>query len=483
MRPRRRIVSLCTVAFVCLTLLAGVPAAQAAPPPSLRLFAAASHVEVRASRDGFVWVDPGTWVASVGGAFEVRVSRPDYDTPVSIAQTDAVTGAVVRTLPAELLDGWFGLRDFLHVSVRDAAGRVVLRQPFTFCANSYARARLSDEGPLNSTYPYFCGGNPFTRGTVWGVDEGWAVAGIPDYALGFEAGRGRYRLRAWIDPAWAEALGIAPGDAEVLVSIRVTGRGGGGDDGPPPVDAPFVRGALVPTVTAPNPQGLPDLVALPAWGFATYHRKGRDYLSFNATEWNAGPGTLVVEGFRAPDEDLMDAYQYFLVDGQPVGRAPIGSMEFHQEHHHWHFQQFTEYSMLDAGSGEIAVSDKQSWCLANTDAIDLAVPNANWGAFGGDLFSMCGGPGALWIREILDVGWGDTYSQYVAGQAFDVTDLPNGDYYVRVHVNPTGAMFEGSTDNNVEDRLVKLRGRPGNRWVVVPAWHGIDTEGGCAYCF
>ncbi|MGZ5352522.1 MAG: lysyl oxidase family protein, partial [Actinomycetota bacterium] len=223
-------------------------------------------------------------------------------------------------------------------------------------------------------------------------------------------------------------------------------------------------------------------IALPAWGVATYHRRGRDLLAFNATEWNAGPGTLVVEGFRGPDQELMDAFQYFLVDGRAVGRAPIGQMEFHPQHHHWHFQQFTEYLLLDADSGEVAISGKQSWCLANTDAIDLAVPNANWAGYGGDLFTMCGGPGALWIREVLDVGWGDTYSQYIAGQAFDVTDLPNGDYYIRVHVNPTGSMLEGSPDNNIEDRLIQLRGKPGARRVVVPPWHGIDTEGGCYFC-
>jgi hypothetical protein len=191
---------------------------------------------------------------------------------------------------------------------------------------------------------------------------------------------------------------------------------------------------------------------------------------------------MEVEGFRGQNEDLMQAYQYFLVDGQPVGRAAIGEMEFHPIHQHWHFRQFTEYSLLDAQSGQIAVSGKESWCLANTDAIDLSVQNANWNAYSGNIFTMCGGPGALWIREVLDVGWGDTYSQYIAGQAFDITDLPNGNYYVRVQVNPLGTMLEGSTDNNVEDRLIKLRGTPGNRRVIVPPWHGIDTEG-CYYAY
>jgi hypothetical protein len=482
MRHARRIVRLGIVVLLASTLLPSAPA-TADGPPGVRLFAATSELDVERDRRGFVWFDPGIWVASVGGAFELRVGRPDYDTPVSIVQTDAVTGAALRTLPADLLDGWSGLKDFLHVSLRDPQGRVALRQTLTFCPDSYYRARLSDEGPMTSAYPYFCGGGPFTRGTVWGIDDQWAVSPTGD-GLGFRAERRRYRLRVWIDPAWVEALGLPAGDTETTVALTVHERGHTGVGEPPfPGDRPAVSApARVPTVTSPDAATLPDLVALPAWSIGTFARRGRDYLAFNATEWNEGPGTLVVEGFRGPDQQLMDAYQYFLQDGVAVGRAPIGNLEFHPQHHHWHFQQFTEYTIVDADSGEVAKSGKQSWCLANTDAIDLTVPNANWAGYGGDVFTMCGGPGALWIREVLDVGWGDTYAQWIAGQAFDITDLPNGRYFVRVHVNPTGSILEGSTDNNVEDRLIKLRGRPGDRRVIVPPWHGIDTEGDCYFC-
>jgi Lysyl oxidase len=352
---------------------------------------------------------------------------------------------------------------------------------YPFCPNTYSRARITDGGPITSVYPYICGGNPFTRGTVWGIDDQWAVNPIGDYGLSFDAEDGRYRVRVWIDPAWTEALGIPAGDAEATVRVRVVGRGDREEPVEPPVNSPSAGAALVPNVTNPPAESLPDLIALPAWGIDIFQRRGREYLAFNATEWNAGPGTLVVEGFRGVDEAEMDAYQYFHVDGQAVGRHQIGAMEFHPQHQHWHFQEFTEYALLDADSGEVAISGKRSWCLANTDAIDLAVPNANWDAFAGDVFTMCGGPGAVWIREVLDVGWGDTYSQSFAGQAFDITDLPNGTYFIRVHVNPTGSMLEGSSGNNVEDRLIRIRGHAGDRYVVVPPWHGIDTEG-CVYC-
>ena len=78
--------------------------------------------------------------------------------------------------------------------------------------------------------------------------------------------------------------------------------------------------------------------------------------------------------------------------------------------------------------------------------------------------------------------WADTYGQGVGSGAFDITDLRNGTYYVRVQVNPLGSLFEADTSNNVQDRLIRLRGKPGHRRVIVPWWHGIDTENTCDYC-
>jgi hypothetical protein len=479
-RATRRIALLLTViASLALSL---VPPATAADPPTVRLFAASTQVTAERGKNDVVFLDPGMWVASVGGAFELRASRPDYDTPPSLVQTDAVTGTVLRTLPSEMLHGWGGLRAFLHLRVRDPDGKVVLSKDVPFCPNTYQRARLSDDGPLNSVYPYICGGSPFTRGTVWGIDDQWAVAALSDIGVEFQAPRRHYRMRVEIDPAWTAVLGITPEDARANVLITVVQRGSLGRSPTRMGRTSEQQGSSVPTVTTPDPQALPDLMALPAWGISIDSRRERDILGFNATEWNEGPGTLVVEGFRGVDEDFMDAFQYFLVDGEPVGRTPVGRLEFHPKHQHWHFEEFTRYTLLDSTKTQVLVSGKQSWCLANTDAIDLSVQNANWAAFGGDLFTMCGGPRALWIREVLDVGWGDTYAQFSLDQAFDVTNLPNGRYYIRTTVNPTGMLIEGTTANNVEDRLIKLRGKPGARQVIVPPWHGIDTESFCYYC-
>jgi Lysyl oxidase len=93
--------------------------------------------------------------------------------------------------------------------------------------------------------------------------------------------------------------------------------------------------------------------------------------------------------------------------------------------------------------------------------------------FGGtvcDLFR----PGAIWVREQLPAGWGDTYVQAVAGQAFDITNVPNGNYRIAVRVNPLGVLHETSTADDVVFRRIRLSGRRGARRVEVAPWHGIN---------
>ncbi|MFN2587571.1 MAG: lysyl oxidase family protein [Actinomycetota bacterium] len=180
----------------------------------------------------------------------------------------------------------------------------------------------------------------------------------------------------------------------------------------------------------------------------------------------------------------MDAFQYFYEDGEVVGKAPVGELEFdaRDEHDHWHFKQFAAYSLLDADGDEVLDSRKEAFCLASTDAIDLTLPGVDLNPAMG-LSTACGSRTSIWVREILPLGWGDTYFQGLPGQSFDVTGLPNGKYFIRVEANPGGLLHEQSHANNVELREIRLRGPAGDRRVVVPPWNGIDSEAEAGFPF
>jgi len=174
----------------------------------------------------------------------------------------------------------------------------------------------------------------------------------------------------------------------------------------------------------------------------------------------------------------MKAYQYFWRNGRIIGRARAGTMGFDNKkgHHHWHFQQFALYRLLNASKNLAVRSHKDGFCIAPTDSVDLLLPHAIWQPSEIGLGGQCGVATALWVQEYLPVGWGDTYAQYVAGQAFDITNLQNGTYYIEIITNPLRKLHEMTFANDTSLRKVILGGSPGNRTVRVPAWHGIDPE-------
>lgn len=475
------------IAFVSILapLSIGLPAVRAAGEPSLRVISTRDEVTIRERTRGGIGIDLGVWIAAANGDFEVRLSRPDYLTDITASQTTS-TGVVIRPIPPEDLLGWYGLNDFLHISIKDEAGRAVYRLVQPFCPGGWDQDRVDDSGPANPTYPQWCGGNPFTLSTVWGIDRGWAVNALQwTWIPGRVVPAGHYDIRVWIDPTFTELLQIAPEDAEAHVALTVKRRlrSSAASDASDPAAA-AQRLDSVPVIT-PSSSVIPNLAALPAWGVYAMHRRGRDYLRFGATVWNGGPSPMIVEGYREPDSDVMDGWQYFTdALGNVVGKAEVGQLEYDARpgHEHWHFEQFADYALTDATQTEVVRSEKVSFCLAPTDPIDLLLPTAERVPYTTGFFSACGEPGSLWVRETLPVGWGDTYYQYLPGQSFDITDLPNGKYFIRVQVNPLGALYDATGADDTSYRRVLLRGTPGNRRVVVPPYQGIDTEG-CFGCF
>ena len=153
--------------------------------PSVRLVTGADKVTLKRPEGRRAYLDLSTYVASVGGAFEIWSARPDYDHPVQMWQVVRQNGAITKfLLPTSAGQDRLELDRFLHVTVKDDAGAVMMDRYQGYCPGSGELARLSVEGPAIPTYPQFCGGNPFTLGAVWGIDEGWASNAFGWYGAG-----------------------------------------------------------------------------------------------------------------------------------------------------------------------------------------------------------------------------------------------------------------------------------------------------------
>lgn len=484
MTTTRRALSGLLAAALAISVMAltGPGATAGAAGPRLVLRRTSGEITVTRREGRPFSFNPGVYLASMDAAFSLEIGREDYDSPFHMDQV--MPGGGTRSLPDSLFEvsSYEGLPRFTRMTVTDRAGDVRADRLLPFCPNSYDRQRIADGGPVTPTFPDDCWSNPFSLGLVWGIDRDWAT-GISGYYMRMKLPAGRYHIDFSVAPLYADLFDVSPQDGYTTVTLVVRDRR---EAGPHPRPAPRTVGDMgspnpkVPIDEDPDPSIVPDLIPLPSFGIGVRHRNSGDWLSFGANVWVDGPSPLVVEGFRREDEPLMDAYQYFYDGDEQVARARVGSFEYDARHGHthWHFKQFATYELLEADKTTAVISEKEAFCLAPTDAIDLLTENAEWRPWLEGLSTACGGPEALWVREVLPVGWGDTYYQGLPGQSFDVTDLPNGTYYVKVQANPGGHLYESNMANNVRLRKVILGGRPGHRTVRVPPWHGIDTEGG-----
>ena len=497
MKTGRNVVRFATIALAAVTpaallgVVLGMPlSASASSPPSIRLIAASSSAEIHLGRRGSYEIHFPLLLASVNGPFELWAQRATYDDPVTLSQiVRDSSGAITDQLAVAGVpepDMGKGLPAFLQTSLTKRNGTPIQDASRAFCSNSYLQERLDDTGPDVTNYPAGCWASPFTRGSVWGIEQGWGTDIRTSLGRTLRIDEGTYRLSVSIAAPYRAAFGVSDADASVTVPVTVMKGGGtmvakaGATDSEA---APAPEATSMP-ITIPPDSALPDIEALPAWGMTVDNRakSGRSFLNFGATAWNAGPGILAVEGFRDPDSTTMNAFQYFYENGDAVGKVDAGTLEYDSRpmHDHWHFRDFAAYSLLDDNHVKVVDSGKEAFCLAPTDPINLTVDNAEWRPWLTDLSTACGEEGSVWIREVLQTGWGDTYAQYRPGQSFDITDLPNGTYFVKVQANPDGVLLEASSSNNVALRKIHLRGKAGERRVVVPPYGLIDTEGlGC----
>jgi hypothetical protein len=487
-----RALALLSAVGVALSLPVTSTAARPSPP-SLKLLSVLQHTKVvRYNTDSRVYISPGVYVASTDGTFEIDATRePDGTIALWQVSRDSHGAHPIRQItPPAPVRLRAGLPQFFDMTLTNAAGETVLAKNLSYCLNGGyyygGSARIDASGPDQTTFPYGCGSSRSEAG-VWGIDAGWANP--LNFGFRFGAPDGTYTLTLTINPQYADQLLIPADSTTASMALTIKTRHGGGCGGkcPPGVGAtPALAGSSSqpggegPAATAPrgsdatglrHADGVPDLRALAPHSLRVVHNRhtGRDYLAFGATIWNAGSGPLVVEGFRSGSDPVMQATQFIYQDGQPTSSQVVGQFEFdtRKGHHHWHMEDIAQYDLLDQGGNRVVLSDKQSFCLAPTDAINLTLPGADWQPDQAGLWSACAGPNSIWLREVLPAGWGDTYYQYVAGQSFNITTIPNGHYQVRVTTDPNHNLIETNYDNNVGLLSFTLGGTPGHRTVTV----------------
>lgn len=478
-RQRRRPLVRSTIAALALAVPAtaavtAAPVASAADGDPTIDLVGKDHLRVR-TYDGRAYTDFGLALHVTGAPLEIWSQRPSYDDQVVVTEGAPGSGTA---FPAGVTDHLGVLDDFVDATFVSTTKPDA--QPFTrhlaACIGENA-VRTSPDAMFSSPYPQGCYYNPYAIGAVQGIPAGWRGSILSRWASGGVKLRpDTYTATLTIADAYADTLGLPADQREVTTTVVVrkadnhdhcrgcrTNDPGlqlpQGNDVPPTPEATEPTGPGIASVDdLPPGTPVPDLRTLPAFGI-TLNSKGTQ-LRFAANVWNGGTSDMVVDGFRREGEDVMDAYQYFLdSDGNVVAYQPVGTMQWDADptHMHWHFTDFATYRLVKHDDhSTVVTSGKESFCLANTDAVDMTGEGAKWTTRYDDLGSVCGGYNSESIREALAAGWGDTYAQYRAGQAFAIKNVPDGVYDIEVLANPEGNLFEGDTTNNASYRTVKL---------------------------
>jgi hypothetical protein len=201
---------------------------------------------------------------------------------------------------------------------------------------------------------------------------------------------------------------------------------------------------------------LPDLVPDVTEAWVEYQ-----YIDFNGRDFDFGPASLtfdtLAQNLGQVPVDLQ-ADEPSNVAGSPVSqciswttnlvcrqRAHVGGFTWHQEHMHFHFNDFASYELRTVNpdgspnlsdDGFISSSPKVSFCLVDSTKVrnDAApVPR----------YTNCNP-----YQEGISPGYTDTYGAGLEGQYLPFNGLGDGRYALVVSLNSAGHVYETNNDNN-----------------------------------
>lgn len=217
-----------------------------------------------------------------------------------------------------------------------------------------------------------------------------------------------------------------------------------------PIPTPRPSGTNSPGAT-PTPGGAsawyPDLIAVATQTYFVEEVDGRSKLRFSTGIANLGPGHMQLV------HNLSDlkAYQEVLNgSNQIIYRQQVSNLVYYAPHGHYHIAGMARYTLRSGSpTGSIVRNSvKTSFCVEDSYKYRSTSE--------GSRYPDCHSTGSGLTRNYIDV-----YTPNLPGQDFDFTDLPRGDYYIVVEIDPDRRFLDYRRTNNVSWSKFALDGRAG----------------------
>jgi len=145
-------------------------------------------------------------------------------------------------------------------------------------------------------------------------------------------------------------------------------------------------------------------------------------------------------------------------------------------HDHWHVQNVAHYELYaQTGTGPVLRRDsKVGFCFFDTNAYRLSLPGAP--ASRQYAQSGCGTKSSLFVKNGISVGWSDVYPAAFAWQWINVTNIPAGEYLLKLTVDPKRQFEESVEGNNCNWTRIRIP-RTGSTVSVIQSGSGCVLPG------
>jgi hypothetical protein len=212
-------------------------------------------------------------------------------------------------------------------------------------------------------------------------------------------------------------------------------------------------------VSAAEGDRLPDLgMAYPTELRIEVGASGARRIRFTSMIVNTGAGPFETGSSRLPGDSVMGVNQRIYNANGTIRKVVTKATARYagDGHDHWHVQDIAHYELYAISRPDIALrrDSKVGFCFFDTTAYRLTLPRAprtrQYSAAG------CGKRASLFVKNGISVGWGDKYGAKLALQWISITDLPAGQYFLKVTVDPLRLFKEVRRGNNCKWLRIRI---------------------------
>jgi hypothetical protein len=200
---------------------------------------------------------------------------------------------------------------------------------------------------------------------------------------------------------------------------------------------------------------------------------GRRLLRFTGVIVNIGSGPFETRASRRTTSTptmLVSQRIYNTAGGTRVHDGSAIARYAGDGHNHWHVQEVAGYALFaPTGKGSALRRDaKVGFCFFDTNPYRLSLPGAPPSRRYQQ--SGCGTRSSLFVKNGISVGWSDRYPWDFAWQWIDITNLPAGEYLLKVSADPNGNFVEEREKNNCNWTRIRFNASGPGLTILESGW-------------